>query len=371
MNQPLDIRTLITDQYCRSERDVRAYLDGIAADLPGKLRALQKHQFSVGFVKDPLENIFRCRIVSASRYQHFLIQYNPERSKRHAGAGRLRPPPEFASVNGGCFLCRSNIIWQQSGLEIGCAINLNGRDYTAWTSPFPLKPGHFIVATNAHTPQKWSAGDAGFTLDELLKDLLSLAAQLPGYVVFYNGENAGATIPHHRHFQAFERDGCEQFPLEQAAAASSSTACRAGTVVDNYPLTALYVRGASTETGTLAEKAREWANAWTETCGDMATMNVISSLEIRSDGTREMHVFLVPRHQHFPRASGISSAVGGLEVMGEIVLTTEEEKRRLDSGQITFDFVCGVLAGVDIAKQFAAFRQCTSLVSAGCGVDKF
>ena len=361
MNELLDIPTLITDQYCRAERDIMAYLDGIAADLPGKLRALQRHQFAAGFVKDSLENVFRFRTVSSRRHQHFLIQYNPERSKRNAGAGRQRPPPGFIAVNGGCFLCRSNIIWQQSGLEIGCSIDLNGRDYTAWANPFPLKPGHFVVATNAHIPQTWTAAEAGFTLDELLKDLLALAAQLPGYVVFYNGDNAGATIPHHRHFQVFERDDREQFPLEQAAAASSDTACRAGTLVVGYPLTALYVRGALTEIGELAGTVRDWATAWTEACGaDMATMNVIASIETRPDGELMLHVFLVPRHQHYPRATGLSGAVGGLEVMGEIVLTTDDEKRRLDSGQVTFDFVCGVLAGVDTTKAGAAFRPLTS-----------
>ncbi len=35
--------------------------------------------------------------------------------------------------------------------------------------------------------------------------MLTLAAALPGFVVFYNGPQCGASAPDHLHFQAGER----------------------------------------------------------------------------------------------------------------------------------------------------------------------
>ncbi len=43
---------------------------------------------------------------------------------------------------------------------------------------------------------------------------------------------------------------------------------------------------------------------------------------------------------------GFAGLVGGLEILGELVLSTEQEKQRLDLGRFTYDSVSAILAAV-------------------------
>jgi hypothetical protein len=131
-----------------------------------------------------------------------------------------RSPRQAAPVNGGCFLCDENIAWQQRGLELGFDIAIDDVPYCCYANPFPLMPAHVSVATSAHVAQGWSTAGSedSPTIQVVVSHLLNLAEQLPSFVVFFNGPDAGASIPARFHFQAFKHiTAHDGFPLERSS----------------------------------------------------------------------------------------------------------------------------------------------------------
>lgn len=96
-----------------------------------------------------------------------------------------------------CFLCSDNRPDEQMSV-------LCHDGYELLVNPFPILPQHFTIAATTHQPQKLSS--------TALTDLLSMAAQLTDYFLFYNGPTSGASAPDHLHFQAGMRGSV---PLER------------------------------------------------------------------------------------------------------------------------------------------------------------
>ncbi len=63
------------------------------------------------------------------------------------------------------------------------------------------------------------------------------------------------------------------------------------------------------------------------------TANFIAS---RNANDNDVTLFFVVRDRAKSKAEGFSGLMGGLEVLGEIVLSSPEEKARLDDGQIDY-----------------------------------
>ncbi len=84
-----------------------------------------------------------------------------------------------------CFLCEENRPAEQQQIEFG--------NYHILVNPFPIFPEHFTIPLNKHVPQR---------IAYHFKDMLALAEVLPGFTVFYNGPECGASAPDHFHFQA-------------------------------------------------------------------------------------------------------------------------------------------------------------------------
>ena len=107
------------------------------------------------------------------------VQYNPAR------AGSTLAKVDRDSVKKrGCFLCEANRPAQQKSIVLIEGWNL-------LVNPFPILPFHFTIVSTGHTPQVLS-----------LQIGKQLAELLPGMVVFYNDDGAGASAPDHAHFQA-------------------------------------------------------------------------------------------------------------------------------------------------------------------------
>ena len=87
-----------------------------------------------------------------------------------------------------CPLCAENRPNKQIGI-------LFKERYSILCNPYPVFDKHFVIADCSHVPQK---------IDGRLEDMLDLAEALEEYAVFYNGADAGASIPGHFHFQAVE-----------------------------------------------------------------------------------------------------------------------------------------------------------------------
>ena len=113
-----------------------------------------------------------------------VLQYNPERRRSAAAqvdAASLAARP--------CFLCDDHQPREQEKLEWG------GGRYKIQVNPYPIFPRHLTISSTTHTPQS-------FVDSQCVDDMLSLAIELPDYVVFYNGPRCGASAPDHMHFQA-------------------------------------------------------------------------------------------------------------------------------------------------------------------------
>lgn len=306
--------------------------------LPAALKKLRDQQLDLGFIQDDLASLEHYTFRDPKNNGRFFsVQYNPMRQQRFRGAGRSAPPVGVSIDNDGCFLCRSNIQWQQRGTEFGYPIMVGDTDYIAWMNPYPLLPLHAVIATRNHVPQNWNAGI--FNLQKILSDLASLATRLPGFIGFYNGEGAGASIPGHFHFQFFKRrSSSARFALEVAAEN------RANGNID-YPVTVKHWRGPCRDIVTSAEVwAMQWQRSFPENTSNISA-NIFACCDNEQD---DVQLYFVPRDQTRAFSAEMSGMIGGLEVLGELVFSQQEEKQRLDQGEVNFHTVERVLSSVRV-----------------------
>lgn len=305
-------------------------------DLTASFDKFQAHQVGSGFIRGGLESVLRFNFTHPENHARQLrIQYNPERATRFRGAGRQVAPTDQVTVNEGCFLCRENISWQQEGRQLGFDLEVNTSAYTAWMNPFPLLPSHVVVASRQHRGQEWSLHPEGdLDPDRILSDLVSLAARLPGYAGFYNGVGGGASIAGHMHYQFFRPPpGHDQFPLEIAAIAARQEYPGQGAWrLGRYPLEAMHWHGSPEE---VLARALPWVAYWADHQDriEELTANILTLSD--PDGP-EISLFFVPRDRSRCQSSCMSGIVGGLEVLGELVFSTEEDKRLLDEGVLDY-----------------------------------
>jgi Domain of unknown function (DUF4922) len=100
-----------------------------------------------------------------------------------------------------CFLCLANLPAEQRGVAFGSEWVLLG-------NPFPILDKHLTIVHREHTPQRIAGR---------IDALLQLAESLPGFFVFYNGPECGASAPDHLHFQACD---WSLFPIADATPAT-------------------------------------------------------------------------------------------------------------------------------------------------------
>ena len=132
----------------------------LAAENFENLKKVQRKPFSIG---------------SFSGY----VQFNPARITSNAA----KVDPESIRTRK-CFLCKDNRPKEQMEFELipGWKLLVN---------PYPILDFHFTIAGDEHLPQEF-----------LPEVAVEITKRLPGMVIFYNSEGAGASAPDHRHFQA-------------------------------------------------------------------------------------------------------------------------------------------------------------------------
>lgn len=302
--------------------------------LDGALRALERYHQDNGFVRDRAERIARFKFHHPQHPERFLrVQFNPRRALRRNGSGIKTPPSGIRVINNGCFLCRDNIAWQQQGTEVGYELDLHGQRCIAWMNPFPLLPTHVVLAPAAHITQEWSYHDGGGQgVDDLLHTLVSMSAQLPGYVGFYNGVGAGASIPGHLHFHFSRRpEDDPRFPLESAADDFVAGRAEPGLVKD-YPLDVAVWRGGES----LVTAAASWVARWAER-NRSRLPGLSANLIVTTDAeTSITSLYFAPRRRNQVSNGVTSGLIGGLEVLGEFVYTVIDEKTRLENGAVDY-----------------------------------
>ena len=99
-----------------------------------------------------------------------------------------------------CFLCPDGIGTEQLTVDWTSPA---GKGYWIRVNPFPIFDRHFTVSAAEHCRQQ---------IEGRYPDMLSLAAQIPEYLIFYNGPMCGASAPDHMHFQAVPRGN---MPMER------------------------------------------------------------------------------------------------------------------------------------------------------------
>ena len=119
-----------------------------------------------------------------------VVQFNP-----HRVGSTLALVDEKSIANRKCFLCDANLHPEQKGIELT-------KNYTLLVNPFPIIPVHFTAKFNKHHPQKIS--------DNFIEILNGAEALGENYFLLYNGPEAGASVPEHRHFQGGTK---KHFPL--------------------------------------------------------------------------------------------------------------------------------------------------------------
>lgn len=304
---------------------------------------LESFHLDSGFIRDSLQEVEWHTFHDPDDPRRFFrMQYNPRRAERFAGSGLKLC--ESVSRNNGCFLCRENIERQQQGAQIGYQLESGGRTYLALTNPFPLLPVHIVIATQEHIPQEWAFRDkAGLGVDLLIADLVSFADRMPNHVMFYNGVDAGASILGHLHFHCVKRPNeALLFPLE-IAAKDAGGYVDGPAVLDNYPLEVLVWRGQAHD---VIKRASDWALRWGERNRnrlDGLSANIIAT---RGHNDDEMVLYFVPRDRSNQKPEEFSGMIGGLEVLGEIVLISQEDKARKDAGEIDYSELEAILASV-------------------------
>ncbi|HHT61445.1 MAG: DUF4922 domain-containing protein [Paludibacteraceae bacterium] len=112
------------------------------------------------------------------------VQFNPGRM---ASSGAKVDAKTIAQRK--CFLCEENRPEVQKGVDYG--------DFVILINPFPIFKKHLTIPRREHIDQH---------IRPYFKDMLSLAKDLPDFVIFYNGPKCGASAPDHMHFQAGNKD---------------------------------------------------------------------------------------------------------------------------------------------------------------------
>ena len=151
--------------------------------LSGKVKALFISQLDEwDLARDnykQLENV-RTREVSFGLFD-LTVQFNPGRITSSAAKVDNRSIEARQ-----CFLCGKNRPASQRGLRFE-------ETWTVLVNPFPIFPRHLTIVSDSHTDQR---------IQPAFVIMLSLAAELQEFVIFYNGPQCGASAPDHLHFQA-------------------------------------------------------------------------------------------------------------------------------------------------------------------------
>jgi len=305
-----------------------------SGSLADVLLELETHQKHSGLIHDELASVRRYTFVHPEQPDRYIrLQFNPRRSMRFDHTGQIMPPQGLSPINGGCSLCRDNVLWQQQGKEIGYEIEVETNLYYAWMNPYPLLPCHTVISTRDHCAQEWELHPHGkLTLERLISNLVELARRLPGFIGFYNGLNAGASIPGHMHYQFFKRPGeIMRFPLEQAE--RDFTHFDDTGIVRNYPLSVAVWQG---DPDKIVDHAIEWVRYW-------ADQNIAHMLQLTGNfivttdpDTREISLFFAPRDRRRSRSHGFTGLVGGLEALGELVFSSEAERAAISDGNVSY-----------------------------------
>jgi hypothetical protein len=254
-----------------------------------------------------------------------MIQFNPERIRSSAAkvdAKSIEARP--------CFLCRANRPPQQRDIEFN-------NDYAILVNPFPIFSRHLTISKEVHTDQ---------LIRNSFDDMLMLAEALPGFVLFYNGPQCGASAPDHLHFQAGNRSF---MPIEndfQARKHSMRHAVKSGIGIWHWKN---YLRGIITLKGSDRKGLSEVFDHFFSRLKDIQPdkpeplLNILAYIN-----PDEWIIHIIPRKIHRPSQfflegkDRILLSPASVDMGGVVITPREEDFERLNKDDVTdiFKQVC-------------------------------
>ena len=214
-----------------------------------------------------------------------------------------------------CFLCVRNRPEKQEGLEW-----ING--WTVLCNPYPILDRHLTIVAPDHVPQAMLGTRAAFGR------MLSLSADLPGYMTLYNGPRCGASAPDHLHLQACRVGGVPLF--------EDLPDHREGTL-PAYLRTVVAIRG--DDAAVLERRVTDLMELLAESSAGNGAEPMVNVLATRLPDSWTVAVF--PRVGHRPAAYHDGSLLwspGAIDMAGVLVLPRDGDMEPLKTGQIRDGF---------------------------------
>lgn len=246
---------------------------------------------------------------------HVLAQFNPARIIS-SSAKIDRKSLEDRK----CFLCEANRPSAQRSML--------WRDrYSVLVNPFPIFPKHLTIVERSHCPQ---------SVTGRMDDMISLAHELAGYTVFYNGPRCGASAPDHMHFQAGNSDF---LTLEENLQKTSLTEIAESTgaklmMCDRLPLKLFVIDSVDAAEGAKMFGRLADAMPYDRDSGE-PMMNILSY----SNGAG-VRTVIVPRKRHRPSFYGTEGdgsmliSPASVDMGGVFVLPRLEDFERFDAATV-------------------------------------
>jgi len=254
-----------------------------------------------------------------------LVQFNPERMRSSAAKVDSKSIGERP-----CFLCKVNRPPEQQGAAFE-------DEFIVLVNPFPIFNRHLTIPSDLHTDQR---------IRNNLGKMLSLAEAMPGYVIFYNGPECGASAPDHLHFQA----GNKGFmPVERDFSAGKHTMLLSSKPgVQIWQWTG-YLRSIITLKGSDKEKLVSVFNHFFYRFSILQPMKPEPMLNILAYHSQEGWVIhLIPRKLHRPSQffaeadDQILLSPASVDLGGVIITPREEDFNRISQDDVAdiFRQVC-------------------------------
>jgi UDPglucose--hexose-1-phosphate uridylyltransferase len=179
-----------------SQADMQNHLAAIAKTqrFPSALDALFEWSKRVGYLTDAkLNDNLRYTYFDPTLNIHFKTQINIARSRYSPLPPTGKDLPKLH-----CSICFENIGLPGKEQLRAFEFELNGKNFFAQLTPFPLYPKHFVLVSREQTPMIMNA--------ESIADMLNFLDKAPRYTVLSNSdiEWAGASILAHHHYQTIE-----------------------------------------------------------------------------------------------------------------------------------------------------------------------
>ena len=115
-------------------------------------------------------------------------------------------------------------------------------------------------------------------------------------------------------------------------------------VAAHHPVPTMYFQGSrDTVIGSVKAWVTNWLDAHRHITSTLAA-NIIATCDAASG---DCNVFFVPRSKLFERVPMLSGRAASLEVLGELVLSSTQERDLLNSGQLTYEKAWGILAALE------------------------